>query len=202
MGWRQGSFDILTATVGGKEAVLYRSAANEWCPQIAFDSRGTMHVAFDTYETGSYDVKLASAATGGQPTVVAVAASPLHEARAPALAPPPGVEPKFQRVHPDEAADVRRIRGYRVTVGGRTYQLLRGGICASHTSGTGMGTDWRDNDPEVEPGKQESALTWTDQQPAWGQAATTTFVSSRRSRRTASAPSPGRAPCGSSTSRR
>ena len=25
------------------------------------------------------------------------------------------------------------------------------GICASHTSGTGMGTDWRDNDPDVEP---------------------------------------------------
>jgi hypothetical protein len=25
------------------------------------------------------------------------------------------------------------------------------GICASHTSGTRMGTDWRDNDPEVEP---------------------------------------------------
>jgi hypothetical protein len=26
-----------------------------------------------------------------------------------------------------------------------------GGICASHTSATNMGTDWRDNDPEVEP---------------------------------------------------
>src|SRR5581483_11939282 len=25
------------------------------------------------------------------------------------------------------------------------------GICASHTSGTGMGTDWRDNDGKVEP---------------------------------------------------
>jgi hypothetical protein len=25
------------------------------------------------------------------------------------------------------------------------------GICAVHTSATGMGTDWRDNDPEVEP---------------------------------------------------
>jgi hypothetical protein len=25
------------------------------------------------------------------------------------------------------------------------------GICASHTSGTDMGTDWRDNDPKVEP---------------------------------------------------
>jgi len=33
------------------------------------------------------------------------------------------------------------------------YAYLRelGGICAVHTSATGMGTDWRDNDPAVEP---------------------------------------------------
>ncbi len=33
------------------------------------------------------------------------------------------------------------------------YAYLRhfGGICSIHTSGTRMGTDWRDNDPEVEP---------------------------------------------------
>jgi hypothetical protein len=33
------------------------------------------------------------------------------------------------------------------------YAYLKhfGGICASHTSATSMGTDWRDNDPEVEP---------------------------------------------------
>jgi hypothetical protein len=33
------------------------------------------------------------------------------------------------------------------------YKYLRqfGGIVASHTSGTNMGTDWRDNDPVVEP---------------------------------------------------
>lgn len=33
------------------------------------------------------------------------------------------------------------------------YAYLKelGGVCASHTSGTGMGTDWRDNDPMVEP---------------------------------------------------
>jgi hypothetical protein len=33
------------------------------------------------------------------------------------------------------------------------YAYLRhfGGMCASHTSGTDMGTDWRDNDPVVEP---------------------------------------------------
>jgi hypothetical protein len=33
------------------------------------------------------------------------------------------------------------------------YEYLKryGGIAISHTSATGMGTDWRDNDPEVEP---------------------------------------------------
>ena len=33
------------------------------------------------------------------------------------------------------------------------YEYLKAldGICASHTSATGMGTDWRDNDPAVEP---------------------------------------------------
>jgi hypothetical protein len=33
------------------------------------------------------------------------------------------------------------------------YAYLKrfGGMCASHTSGTSMGTDWRDNDPVVEP---------------------------------------------------
>jgi hypothetical protein len=33
------------------------------------------------------------------------------------------------------------------------YRYLKhfGGICASHTSGTDMGTDWRDNDPTLEP---------------------------------------------------
>jgi hypothetical protein len=33
------------------------------------------------------------------------------------------------------------------------YQYLKhfGGMCSSHTSGTSMGTDWRDNDPVVEP---------------------------------------------------
>jgi len=31
------------------------------------------------------------------------------------------------------------------------YLRLFNGICASHTSATDMGTDWRDNDPKVEP---------------------------------------------------
>ncbi len=32
-----------------------------------------------------------------------------------------------------------------------SYLKYYGGIAGSHTSGTGMGTDWRDNDPNVEP---------------------------------------------------
>src|SRR5262249_50445446 len=31
------------------------------------------------------------------------------------------------------------------------YLKFFNGIVASHTSATGMGTDWRDNDPQVEP---------------------------------------------------
>ncbi|OPZ16443.1 MAG: hypothetical protein BWZ10_01440 [candidate division BRC1 bacterium ADurb.BinA364] len=31
------------------------------------------------------------------------------------------------------------------------YLAEMDGVCASHTSGTDMGTDWRDNDPKVEP---------------------------------------------------
>ncbi|MBI3823651.1 MAG: hypothetical protein HY289_13360, partial [Planctomycetes bacterium] len=42
-------------------------------------------------------------------------------------------------VHPDDAKMLYR------------YLHEHNGICASHTSATGMGTDWRDNDPVVEP---------------------------------------------------
>jgi hypothetical protein len=31
------------------------------------------------------------------------------------------------------------------------YLKFFGGVVASHTSATGMGTDWRDNDPQLEP---------------------------------------------------
>jgi hypothetical protein len=49
--------------------------------------------------------------------------------------------------------------GVRTDVKGRDedaamlYRYLNelGGICAAHTSGTGMGTDWRQNDPKAEP---------------------------------------------------
>jgi hypothetical protein len=66
----------------------------------------------------------------------------------PRLDPPAGAPPLEEGkkkgawpggVHPDDTKMLYR------------YLHEFGGICASHTSATGMGTDWRDNDPVVEP---------------------------------------------------
>ncbi|HLJ95285.1 MAG TPA: hypothetical protein VKU02_19055 [Gemmataceae bacterium] len=56
----------------------------------------------------------------------------------PRLAPPEG-EKSPGGVHPDDTKMLYR------------YLKELDGVCASHTSATGMGTDWRDNDPAVEP---------------------------------------------------
>jgi hypothetical protein len=56
----------------------------------------------------------------------------------PRLAPRPGIKEEGG-VHADDAKMLYR------------YLKELGGICASHTSATGMGTDWRDHDPDVEP---------------------------------------------------
>ena len=53
----------------------------------------------------------------------------------------------------EEADPARRVGGVHADDTKMLYRYLTelGGICASHTSATGMGTDWRDNDPQVEP---------------------------------------------------
>ena len=50
--------------------------------------------------------------------------------------------PVSERNNPQHAPDTQML--YK-------YLHLFNGICASHTSATNMGTDWRDNDPKVEP---------------------------------------------------
>jgi hypothetical protein len=47
----------------------------------------------------------------------------------------------------------KRVGGVHADDTKMLYRYLKemGGICAVHTSATGMGTDWRDNDPDVEP---------------------------------------------------
>ena len=50
--------------------------------------------------------------------------------------------PVSERNNPQHAPDTQML--YK-------YLHLFNGICASHTSATSMGTDWRNNDPKVEP---------------------------------------------------
>jgi hypothetical protein len=47
----------------------------------------------------------------------------------------------------------KRVAGIHADDTKMLYRYLKefGGICAAHTSATNMGTDWRDNDPTVEP---------------------------------------------------
>jgi hypothetical protein len=47
----------------------------------------------------------------------------------------------------------KRVAGISADDTKMLYRYLHelGGVCASHTSATGMGTDWRDHDDEVEP---------------------------------------------------
>jgi hypothetical protein len=61
-----------------------------------------------------------------------------------------GVRGLPRLAEPDEEKRVAKIHADDTKM---LYRYLKelGGICASHTSATGMGTDWRDNDKEVEP---------------------------------------------------
>jgi hypothetical protein len=83
-GWRAGNFQILVTSLEGAKAAaekrLTTAPANHWAPAAAFDSKGKLHVAFDTYEQGNYDVKLISDAAGYQPRTIHVAASDNYEA--------------------------------------------------------------------------------------------------------------------------
>ena len=87
-GWRDGQADIWIAPVTDPaQAVnVTESSANEWSPALAIGRDGSLHVAYDTYARGNYDVMLRTRGpdgTWGKP--VAVAASPRFEAR-PSLA--------------------------------------------------------------------------------------------------------------------
>jgi hypothetical protein len=61
-----------------------------------------------------------------------------------------GIRTLPRLAEPDPA---KRVAGIHADDTKMLYRYLRelDGICAVHTSATGMGTDWRDNDPVVEP---------------------------------------------------
>ena len=64
--WRSGQADIELAPLatdgklGAAPIKLSDGPADEWSPSIAADGSGRVHVAFDSYQAGNYDVILRS----------------------------------------------------------------------------------------------------------------------------------------------
>ena len=90
--WTGGQADIVLAplnadaTLAAGPVKISDTPANEWAPSIATDRSGRVHVAFDSYQAGNYDVVLRSReADGSLGPALPVAATPAYEAR-PSLA--------------------------------------------------------------------------------------------------------------------
>ena len=94
--WSNGQSDILLAPISeegklGPTFNLSESSANEWAPSIAADRSGRVHVAFDSYQAGNYDVLLRTrGADGTLAPAIQVAASTAYEARPSIAADPRG----------------------------------------------------------------------------------------------------------------
>jgi len=76
----------------------------------------------------STDGRTGGTNTAGENNLYAAVLNAGGEVKTPVLvtAGPQSDGQSVEPVHPDEAEDIRRIRSYRATVGGKTYQLLRG----------------------------------------------------------------------------
>ncbi len=86
--WTSGQADILlvpldgTGKPGTPPIKISDSPANEWAPSIAADSSGRVHVAFDSYQAGNYDVSLRTReADGTLGPAITVAGTSRFEAR-------------------------------------------------------------------------------------------------------------------------
>ncbi len=85
--WTGGQADILLAPLGRPGAArapltISDTPGNEWAPSIAADPGGRVHVAFDSYQAGNYDVMVRTREPDGTlgPTIT-VGGSALYEAR-------------------------------------------------------------------------------------------------------------------------
>jgi len=84
-GWRKDNFEILAARLEGGRLRgvrnLTQTKGNEWSPVAVFDPSGVLHVAFDSYDRGDYDVGVASLGPDGRVKVRWIARSDKFEAR-------------------------------------------------------------------------------------------------------------------------
>jgi hypothetical protein len=86
--WQNGQADILLAPVedAGTSVRISEGPANEWSPALAIDKGGRVHVAYDSYASGNYDIMLRTRSRDGSlGPALAVARTPKYEAR-PSLA--------------------------------------------------------------------------------------------------------------------
>jgi hypothetical protein len=88
--WQKDNFDIQVAALADNHPwktprTVSASKANDWSPAIAADGKGQMFVAWDTYDKGNYDVRLAVIGKDRDPKTITVADSAKFEAR-PSLA--------------------------------------------------------------------------------------------------------------------
>ncbi len=86
--WIKGQADILLAPWTAAQAgpltpiALTETPADEWSPSIAVDSSARVHVAFDSYQTGDFDVVLRTREPDGTLAApITVAGGPLFQAR-------------------------------------------------------------------------------------------------------------------------
>jgi hypothetical protein len=86
--WTGGQADILLAPLDASAKLatppikVSDTPANEWAPSIAADKSGRVHVAFDSYEAGNYDVVVRTReADGSLGMPLVVAGTPAYEAR-------------------------------------------------------------------------------------------------------------------------
>lgn len=81
---RGGQFDVVGRRLGtelGEIQDIGTGSAGDWHPRVTADSQGTVHVAWDSYENGTFDVFLRSRRDGRWGDVVSVAQSAAFEGR-------------------------------------------------------------------------------------------------------------------------
>ncbi|MBX6313726.1 MAG: hypothetical protein IRY99_12520 [Isosphaeraceae bacterium] len=86
--WIDGQADIWLAPVENPERAvrISETPANEWSPALAIDQGGRIHVAYDSYLAGNYDIVLRTRGADGRlGAPIAITNSPRYEAR-PSLA--------------------------------------------------------------------------------------------------------------------
>lgn len=86
-GFRKGQADIFLMSARqnverwSAPTLVSASAHNDWDPQVACAHDGSVYIAWDTYDHGSYDVLLRRMQNGSLSPIVPVANSPRFEAR-------------------------------------------------------------------------------------------------------------------------